>query len=315
VKSVPSQRNEGGHPIQVVARRTGLSPDVIRVWERRYAAVSPCRSATRRRLYSDEEIERLRLLRRATLAGRRIGDVASLDDRDLARLVAEDEHAAAEAPAPAMAPSTRTRARLDECVQACRDFDVHAIECALARASVELGAPALIDELLMPLLEAVGEDWRTGRIRPAHEHMASAAVRSLLGALAARRNSGNGAPWIVVGTPSGQRHELGALAAALTATAEGWQVLYLGPDLPAEDLAAAARGVQARAVALSLVHPGDDPRLGTELRTLRQALGPGVEILTGGRAAAGYDAVLGEIAGARLPSLRALRERLERLRA
>ena len=69
---------EGKHPIQIVARRTGLTPDVIRVWERRYEAVLPRRTSTNRRLYSDRDVERLQLLRRATLAGRRIGDVARL---------------------------------------------------------------------------------------------------------------------------------------------------------------------------------------------------------------------------------------------
>ena len=81
-----SEDRPNRHPIQVVSRRTGLSQDVIRVWERRYHAVSPERSPTNRRLYSDEDIQRLALLRRATKGGRRIGDVAGLSDEQVQRI-------------------------------------------------------------------------------------------------------------------------------------------------------------------------------------------------------------------------------------
>ena len=76
------------HSIQVVSRLSGLSPHVIRVWEKRYGAVTPVRTGTNRRLYSEEEIQRLRLLSRATAAGHRIGVIAHLGIRDLERLVA-----------------------------------------------------------------------------------------------------------------------------------------------------------------------------------------------------------------------------------
>src|SRR5918997_5056654 len=81
------------HPIGVVAERTGLSPDLLRVWERRYQAVEPSRSLDGQRAYSDADVERLRLLRLATLAGRSIRQVARLTSDELARLVREDEAA------------------------------------------------------------------------------------------------------------------------------------------------------------------------------------------------------------------------------
>ncbi len=92
--------SEPKHPIQVVVRRTGLTADVIRVWERRYDAVRPQRSDTNRRLYSDDDVERLRLLRKATLSGRRIGDVARYSDDELRQLTADDAEAEALAPQP-----------------------------------------------------------------------------------------------------------------------------------------------------------------------------------------------------------------------
>ena len=81
------------HPIAVVSERTGLSHDVLRIWERRYRAVTPTRTSGGERLYSDADVERLRLLDAAVAAGRRIGRVATLPTSDLAELVAGDRAA------------------------------------------------------------------------------------------------------------------------------------------------------------------------------------------------------------------------------
>ena len=86
--------HEQGHPIRVVARRTGLTSHVIRVWEKRYGAVSPLRTPTNRRLYSDRDVERLQLLHRAILAGHSIGQIAQLPNERLRALVAADEMSA-----------------------------------------------------------------------------------------------------------------------------------------------------------------------------------------------------------------------------
>src|SRR5262245_25366803 len=82
---------EQGYPIRAVARRTGLTSHVIRVWEKRYGAVSPMRTPTNRRLYSDTDVERLRLLHQATLAGHSIGQIAQLPNERLQALVAADD--------------------------------------------------------------------------------------------------------------------------------------------------------------------------------------------------------------------------------
>src|SRR4051794_32783934 len=78
------------HPIAVVAERTGLSQDVLRVWERRYGAVHPVRSPSGQRLYRDADVERLRLLNAATQAGRSIRHVAALSTEAISQLVNED---------------------------------------------------------------------------------------------------------------------------------------------------------------------------------------------------------------------------------
>ncbi len=301
-------RDDPRHPIRVVARRTGLKPDLIRAWERRYGAVAPGRSATRRRFYSDAEIDRLSLLSRVVRAGHTISQVAQLPNTELEELIARD----ASAQATTVEPTDRTGSWLASCLAAVQRLDPGDLEASFQRASLELSMPELLENLLAPLLEAIGEQWRLGSLRPYHEHMASAVIRSFLGT--SRGDVSPLAPVFLAATPARQRHELGALLATASAAAVGWRVLYLGPDLPPEEIAAAAVHQGAKVVALSLVYPPDDALLRDELRRLRRLLGPGTELIVGGRASSVYLDVLREIGAHRLDDLGELRQRLEKVR-
>ena len=112
------------HPIQVVTRRTGLSADVLRVWEKRYAVVTPVRSTNGRRLYTDADIERLRLLVEATRTGHPIGQVAALPAAALVALLAEDRPAPRSRRGPAeAAPRGPAADLLETCIAAIGRFD------------------------------------------------------------------------------------------------------------------------------------------------------------------------------------------------
>lgn len=314
----PPASDEPRHPIQVVSRRTGLTPDVIRAWERRYRAVKPQRSPKNRRLYSDADVERLQLLRRATSAGRRIGDVFRLAADELRALVEEDERAVQRV-RPAAAAATRSERVEDHyaaCMEAVEKLDSERLEQMLATAAVVLTPPALIDDLVVPLMEEVGSRWRSGTMRPVHEHMTTATVRSFLASVMENApGRGSSTADLIVTTPSGQIHELGALMAAVTSALDDWRVTYLGPSLPAEEIAAAVRQRDARAVALSVIYPADDPRLSNELRKLRRLLPERVRIYVGGSAAKAYDDVLAEIGASRVERYGRLRDELEALRS
>ncbi len=303
------------HPIQVVARRTGLSADVLRAWEKRYGVVEPSRSEGGRRLYSDDDIERLRLLRRASRAGRRISQLASLGTRELTTLVQEDERE--EAIAGPEAPGGEVAAaelHLKTALAAAERLDGRELERALNRAMAVLSAPVLVEQVASPLMRMIGERWSAGAVRPAQEHLASALLRRLLGKLLEATAPQATAPNLVVATPAGQGHEFGALFSAVTAAAEGWRVTYLGTDLPADDIAAAVRDTGAEAVAISIVYPADDQALDDELRELRLKLPPAVPVLVGGAAAASYKRVLDEIEAIQLEDMEELRSALSKLK-
>ena len=306
-----------GHPIKVVVRRTGLSPHVIRVWEKRYQAVEPMRTETNRRRYSDADIERLLLLQRATQTGRSIGQIAHLTTERLRDLVREDEAASQPSELAAVASESAevSGSHLENCLEAIRQLDSAALEHALMQARVALSQPLFIERLVVPLMETVGELWRNGSLRIVHEHLASTVVRTLLGGLSTSATLSALAPKIVVTTPTGQLHEIGALIVASTAESDGWHVIYLGVNLPAEEIAAAVQYHGAKVVALSVVYPADDPRVADELLRLRRYLSHDIEILVGGRGSHGYQAVLNTIEATQIHDLATLRNHLETLRS
>lgn len=314
-----TDRGDGGdehtrkrHPIRVVARRTGLSPARLRAWERRYDLVEPARSHADRRLYSDADIERLRLLSQAVQAGRRIGQVAGLSTEKLAELVREDR---VEAVRPETADGwMRPGDPLEAALDAVADLDARRLEEILGRATVALGAEGAIDRVLGPLLDRIGEAWCAGEVTPGHEHLASAVVQRVLGDLILEATGPTASPTLVVGTPAGTHHEFGGMFAALIAVTEGWSVAYLGPDLPAADIAAVVRETGARATALSLVYPSEAESVRAELRALREALPEPAPIFVGGRASASYQDTLRAIGARRPASLPEFRAALSSLR-
>ncbi len=301
------------HPIRVVASRTGLSANRIRMWEKRYAAVVPHRTATKRRLYTDHDVERLGLLRRATDRDRTIGQVVSLSNEELRSIIAGDRIGSW--------PSETTTSELEEarairtwCTRAIFDLDEERLRQLLARAEVSLTGEVLIEHLVVPLMTEIGERWRDGTLQIMHEHMASALVRSLLSRLTQIHRPIAGAPRLVVATPVEQLHELGALVVSATAASEGWRTLYLGTSVPAREIADAAEQVKANAVALSLSYNASLDGLLHEVRDLRDILPGSVELYVGGGITADVRIALDHANIQILGSLANLRERLRGVR-
>ena len=296
------------YPLRAVMRRTGLSADVIRAWERRYGAVSPTRSNGRQRLYSENDVVRLSLLQRATSAGHSIGEIATLDADALKALVGQG--LPREIERRELAASV-----LEESLAATEAFDGVALEQTLKRVVLSLGAERFVDEIAGAFLREIGDRWHAGTLSPAHEHMASHVVRRVLEWLGDAYDPGPRAPRIVVATPAGEMHELGAMVVAAAALSEGWSTIYLGPNLPSDEIASAAERSGAELVALSIVYT-HDARTAEEVRKTARALPKRVSLLIGGAAAERLDVhgrrtevkIIGDIGGFRLE----LRERMQR---
>lgn len=279
------------HPMRVVTQKTGLTPDLLRAWERRYRVVRPRRTAGGQRLYSDDDIERLKHLHRAVLTGRAISQVARLDREALARLVSEDipDSAPNELPAAETAEVSRLTS---ECLDAVQQLDAPALERSLRQASHRLSVPVLLDHLIAPLLREIGDRWESGLIAPIHEHSASVEVHKFLTWIVQSTPVTPEAPCIAIATPAGQQMELGALMVAASAAAEGWRVAWFGPNLPAKDIVSGVETLHPDALAISLVHQTRDPELHKELERIAHGVAGMTPLLVGGRAAQGFSLLL-----------------------
>src|SRR5690606_12689366 len=139
----------------------------------------------------------------------------------------------------------------------------------------------LVEEYLVPLMDQVGDRWRHGHLDPAQEHLATATIRNFASGFFGSQ-APPFAPAILITTPAGQLHELGAILAAAMAAAEGWRVIYLGAILPATSIAAAAHRCGVSAVALGVAYADGMPGLAAELTTLVGLL-EGKPLIAGGR--------------------------------
>jgi methanogenic corrinoid protein MtbC1 len=299
--------SEMQYSMKAAATATGLSPHVIRIWEKRYGAVNPDRSDTNRRRYAEADLNRLRLLKSATLIGHNIGQIARLEEVQLKQLLAGAKPVSDE---PTRDEPLSPKRFVQRAFEAIHELDSAALDQSLSDAAVSLGTQGLLQKVVVPLAQKIGERWQAGDISAGQEHFATALIRGFLSSHSRPYVSLSTAPTLVVATPSGQLHELGTVIVAAAAASAGWRVVNLGVSLPATEIAAAAFRSEARAVALSVVFPMDDPLLADDLRNLRRLLSGGQRLLVGGRAVAAYAAVLKEIGATICHSLDDLNEAL-----
>ena len=303
------------HPIAVAAERTGLSQDILRVWERRYQAVEPGRGPGGHRTYSDADIARLRLLHTVTSAGRSIGQVARLSTSELTQMAEEDSAARTEREKYSAARQSRGAGSyaahiVEMALAATARLDAPALEHGLRRAIAQFGITSFIEDIASPILRRIGEEWDAARLTIAHEHLASSTIHDLVAESMRSIGRGTGEATVLVATPTGERHAIGAALVGATAASEGWRVVYLGVDLPASDIAAAAIATKARVIAMSVIYVQDRGRTLGELRALRALIPPSISIIVGGAGVAGMEDDIGRL-GIRVgASLRDLRDAL-----
>lgn len=302
------------YPIKVVSQMTGLSVFVIRAWEKRYNVVTPSRTETNRRLYSEEDIEKLRLLNEAVQRGHNIGGIARLSTNEIQAVLDRNHIASTISDESSLDMPSDVKTIINNCIEAIKAYDGKTLETLLFKASSNMSQPQLIEKLIVPLVYEIGDMWHEGLIRIANEHLASAVIRSFLVNLIDQHTPSENAPVIISATPRGQDHELGAIIAGVTAASAGWKVIYLGPNLPVEEIAAVTDSLEAKVVALSIVYPNDDPQLKIDLQNLHRMLSSNVTLIAGGRAADGYLDVLDEIGAVVVKSSKQLRMELDSIR-
>jgi methanogenic corrinoid protein MtbC1 len=194
-------------------------------------------------------------------------------------------------------------------------YDGRSVDRQLGRLAAVLGPRQLVQEVVLPLMRRVGDAWQAGALAVAQEHLATASLRSLLGALVRLQSWREPAATVLFATPPGERHELGILAAAMLAAGGGLGALYLGPDVPIADIAQAARRGAAEAVVLGVTGAGGEAEALAAVHALAGDLPRGVKLLAGGARSGALAARLREAGATPLADFSELEAALGRMGA
>jgi MerR family transcriptional regulator, light-induced transcriptional regulator len=255
--------SDGVLRIGELSKRSGVSPELLRAWERRYGLLRPVRSAGGLRLYTPDDVERVRVMREHLADGLAAAEAAALALRagvgDAATPIALRPDAAREDLADALDRYDEPRAQA-------------IFDRLLAVATVD----TLLSEVILPYLHELGERWLRGDASVAQEHFASSVVRGRLLGLARGWGLGLG-PTAVLACLPGEQHDLGLIAFGLALRSRGWRIVYLGSDSPIETVEEVSRQLDPSLVVLAATSSERVEPVVTQLRALagrhRLALG------------------------------------------
>jgi DNA-binding transcriptional MerR regulator len=224
-----------------LSRRSGVSTDLLRAWERRYGLLQPTRSAGGLRLYSASDLERVQLMKRHLAEGLAAAEAAAL-------ALSDDPASGTARPGSSFNPADLR----SELAEALESFDEPRAQAALDQLLATATIGSLLRDVILPYLHELGARWERGEISVAQEHFASGVLRGRLLGLGRGWGLGMGSLAVLACLP-GEQHDIGLISFGLALRAHGWRIVYLGPDCPVENVAEAARQVEARLVVLSAV--------------------------------------------------------------
>ena len=260
--------------IAAVERDTGLSKDVLRMWERRYGFPIPGRDANGDRLYSAEQVERLRLIKRLMDQGHRPGKLIATPYEELAAL-APRRMVAGPIPADGTAPE------LDELIDLIRRHDGSAYLQAMQQRLARQGLQRFVQDTVSSLAHRIGEAWEQGTLEVFEEHLFTELTKRLLRQAIGTLPAGN-RPRILLTTVPGEQHLLGLLMAEALFALEGAECIPLGTQTPLLEIGRAAAAHQADVVALSFSSAFPARQIPGLMNQLRNALPASIELWVGG---------------------------------
>jgi MerR family transcriptional regulator, light-induced transcriptional regulator len=255
-----------------LARRTSLSPEVLRAWERRYGLLRPERTPGGYRLYSDEDAERVLRMRELISSGIAAAEAARLALQEATPAVAAGDLGA------------ELGAALDA-------FDDTRANLAFDRLLSRLSVQSVLGDAVLPLLHELGERWERGDATVAQEHFASHFLRGRLLGLARGWDRGGG-PRALLACAPGEQHDLPLIVFGIALREHGWRITFLGADVPVETLVRTAAALEPAAAVVSATQEGVLDAVADDLGRTR-----GLPLWVGG---AGATAELAKRARARL---------------
>lgn len=264
--------------IAAVERETGLSKDVLRVWERRYGFPVPLRDAHGERMYPPEQVERLRLIKRLMDLGHRPGKLITADPQALQTQWAQERTQVSSATG-----SGDHGPGLEALLSLIQQRDLAGFEQALQQQLARLGLQHFVHDVVAPLTQRVGQAWEEGRLEVFEEHLFTELTKRALRQAVAGLPRSSGTPRVLLTSVPGEQHVLGLLMVEALLSLEGAECIPLGPQMPLAEIGRAAVAHRADVVALSFSSAYAPRQIPALLQQLRQMLPPQVALWAGGR--------------------------------
>lgn len=240
-----------------LARRTGVTPALLRAWETRYGLLEPSRSPGGFRLYSEEDEARVRRMRALQGEGLSASEAARLALAPIGS-------------SPGDVPVADVEDAARELRRALERFDEVESQAVLDRLLSSLTLDSVLTGVVLPCLRELGDRWERGEVTVAQEHFAANLIRGRLLALARGWGQGRG-PRALLACAPGELHDLGLICFGLALRARGWAITFLGPATPVETLADAAARLVPDLVVVSATSPERfDAQAVDELRRLAE---------------------------------------------
>src|SRR5215208_5309257 len=234
--------DDGHLRIGELSRRSGVSPELLRAWERRYGLLRPRRSPGGLRLYASADLERVREMQRHMTHGMAAREAAALVGQVTAEAAPRRTGVVAFDP-------DHARERLGDALESFDEARAQGVfDELLSTATVD----ALLSAVVMPYLHDLGDRWERGELSVAQEHFASNVLRGRLLGLARGWGRGTG-PRALLACPEGEWHDLGLIAFGLALRERGWRIDYLGSNTPIESIAETATAIRPALLVLSAV--------------------------------------------------------------
>jgi MerR family transcriptional regulator, light-induced transcriptional regulator len=234
------------------SRRVGISPELLRAWERRYALLQPIRTEGGFRLYTDDDAARVERMKRALDEGLSAAEAAR-------RALAQEG-----------APERALDGARERLVAAARAYDEATVHAILDQALAGFSLEPVLRDLVLPALREIGTEWEQGQLEIGQEHFASSLVRERLLSLARLWGRGGG-PLAILACAPGERHDIGLIAFGLVLRSHGWRILFLGADTPIATLRRAVETTDPRLVVVACMDSELLEDQSTELRRLGRA--------------------------------------------
>ena len=260
------------YPIGAVERDTGVGRDTLRVWERRYGFPEPRRNDKGERLYPEDQLRRLQRIRRLLDQGMRPGKLLPLSEDEL-DLIENN-----------LAPSTDTglSKTVNSIIDAVCAADSTAVEKYLSTSLRDLGMESFINEVVSPLLVAVGERWASGQLQIFEEHFLTQQLIRFLNTEISKNNAKARKPRVLLATLPGEEHSLGLLMVAALLSSRGITTINLGAEVPMEQISHAVNRFRTDTVGITFSGAYQYKNIRSHLAELRQLIPDDVDIWTGG---------------------------------